>query len=262
MVKEEQDEQTLTNAEPGTKKHFLRSITLPAIFVSVLWIIELIQQYLGIRLLSLGILPGKIEGLSGIITSPFVHSGFDHLISNSLPILIVGSGLFYFYPTLARPVILMTWLFTGVWVWLAGRTAAHIGASGLIYGFVCFLFFSGILRKDTRLIAISLLVTFLYGSLVWGILPVDQSVSWESHFFGAIAGTIGAIYYRKDGPQRPKAQWELDEEEEKVENFENDLERVIDNDQKNNEQNSSEEPMKITYIFKPNGDEKQADKGF
>lgn len=110
----------------------------------------------------------------------------------------------------------MIWLFTGFWVWLAARKEAHIGASGLIYGLVCFLFLSGILRKDTRLLAVSLLVTFLYGSLVWGILPVDQSISWESHLFGSIAGFFCAIYYRKLGPQRPKAQWEIEEEMEKM----------------------------------------------
>ncbi len=106
----------------------------------------------------------------------------------------------------------MIWLFTGFWVWLAARDSSHIGASGLIYGFVCFLFFSGLLRKDTRLMAVSFLVTFLYGSMVWGILPVDQSISWESHLFGSIAGIFCAIYYRAEGPQRTKAQWEIDEE--------------------------------------------------
>jgi hypothetical protein len=106
----------------------------------------------------------------------------------------------------------MIWLFTGFWVWLLARESAHIGASGLIYGLVCFLFFSGILRKDTRLMAVSLLVTFLYGSMVWGILPIDQSISWESHLFGSVAGFFCAIYFRHEGPQRPKAQWEIDEE--------------------------------------------------
>lgn len=256
-------EQQLTPIVQGTRRNFRKSIVLPAVFVALLWLIELIQQYLDVRFLSLGIISGKVEGLGGIITSPFIHSGFDHLISNTLPLLVVGSGLFYFYPTLAKQVVLMTWLSTGVWVWLAGRTASHIGASGLIYGFVCFLFFSGLLRKDTRLIAISLLVTFLYGSLVWGILPVDQSVSWESHLFGAIAGTICAIYYRKDGPQRPKAQWEIDEEL-GIDNVTENISEVVDEiiPEEINEQKSFVEPMKIHYVFKPDSDEKQADKGF
>ena len=108
----------------------------------------------------------------------------------------------------------MIWLFTGFWVWLGARSEAHIGASGLIYGLVCFLFLSGILRKDTRLLAVSLLVTFLYGSLVWGILPVNQGISWESHLFGSVAGLFCAVYYRHEGPQRQKSQWEIDEENE------------------------------------------------
>ena len=108
----------------------------------------------------------------------------------------------------------MIWLFTGFWVWLAARDSAHIGASGIIYGLVCFLFFSGILRKDKRLLSVSMLVTFLYGSMVWGILPIDQTVSWESHLFGSIAGIFCAVYYRKLGPEQPKPQWEIDEENE------------------------------------------------
>ena len=160
----------------------------------------------------MGVIPRTISGIPGIFFAPFIHGNYEHLLSNTLPLLVVGSGLIYFYGEIAKSVLLMIWFFTGFWVWLAARQESHIGASGLIYGLVCFLFLSGILRKDTRLLAVSLLVTFLYGSLVWGILPVDQSISWESHLFGSIAGFFCAVYYRKLGPQRPKAQWEIDEE--------------------------------------------------
>jgi membrane associated rhomboid family serine protease len=187
-------------------------------FVSILWIIEGVFVLTGIRLISLGIIPRTISGIPGILFSPFIHGNYEHLLSNTLPLLVVGSGLIYFYKDIAWRVLLMIWLFTGFWVWLAARNSAHIGASGLIYGFVCFLFLSGILRKDTRLLAVSFLVTFLYGSMVWGILPVDQSISWESHLFGSIAGIFCAIYFRHMGPQRPKAQWEIDEEQEALMN--------------------------------------------
>lgn len=135
----------------------------------------------------------------------------------------------------------MIWAFTGFWVWLAARPdSSHIGASGLIYGFVCFLFFSGLLRKDTRLMAVSLLVAFLYGSMVWGILPVDQSISWEAHFFGSIAGIFASVTFRKFGPQRPKAQWEIDEE---LEQQQMQQEQISDN--------QSDFTIHYDYIEKP-----------
>jgi membrane associated rhomboid family serine protease len=194
------------------KSVLLKTIFWPVCFVAILWAIEGLSELFKVRFIELGVIPRTLEGLPGIIFSPFIHSGIDHLLSNTLPLLVVGSGIFYFYKEIAIRVISLVWLFTGFWVWLAARDSSHIGASGLIYGFVCFLFFSGLLRKDTRLLAVSLLVTFLYGSMVWGILPVDQSISWESHLFGSVAGIFSAIYFRKEGPQRVKPQWEIDEE--------------------------------------------------
>lgn len=194
------------------KSVLLKTIFWPVCFVAILWAIEGLSELFKVRIIELGVIPRTLEGLPGIIFSPLIHSGIDHLLSNTLPLLVVGSGIFYFYKEIAIRVISLVWLFTGFWVWLAARDSSHIGASGLIYGFVCFLFFSGLLRKDTRLLAVSLLVTFLYGSMVWGILPVDQSISWESHLFGSVAGIFSAIYIRKEGPQRVKPQWEIDEE--------------------------------------------------
>lgn len=187
-------------------------IRWPVFFVVILWLIELVSIVTGFRAIGLGVIPRTISGIPGIFFSPFIHGNYEHLLSNTLPLLVVGSGLIYFYKEIAWNVLIMIWLFTGFWVWLAARSEAHIGASGLIYGLVCFLFLSGLLRRDTRLLAVSFLVTFLYGSMVWGILPVDQSISWESHLFGSVAGIFCAIYFRKEGPQRPKAQWEIDEE--------------------------------------------------
>jgi membrane associated rhomboid family serine protease len=193
-------------------KSIWKIIRWPALFVILLWLIEGASVFFKVRFVELGIFPRAIFGLPGIIFSPFIHANYEHLLSNTLPLLVVGIGLIYFYGEIAKRVVLMIWLFTGFWVWLAARSEFHIGASGLIYGLVCFLFLSGILRKDTRLLAVSLLVTFLYGSMVWGILPVDQSISWESHLFGSVAGFFCAIYFRNLGPQRQKPQWEIDEE--------------------------------------------------
>ena len=195
----------------------------------------------------MGIRPRQLEGLAGIITAPLIHADkYDHLLSNTLPLLIVGTGLIYFYREIAFRVIALIYLFTGFWVWIAGRPYSHIGASGLVYGFVCFLFFSGIFRRDRRLLAISMLVTFLYGSLVWGILPVDQSISWESHLFGSIAGILCAIYFRKEGPQAPVHIWE---EEEVSPGNEFWMEEKISMDNL-----PTEQPMQINYIYEEKKD--------
>lgn len=178
----------------------------------MLWIIEGLSDWTGHRAIWLGVQPRTAIGLIGIFFSPLIHGDYEHLLSNTLPLLVVGSGLIFFYKELAWSVIAIVWLFSGSWVWIAARNSSHIGASGLIYGFVFFLFFSGILRKDVRLMAVSMLVTFLYGSMVWGILPIDQTVSWESHLMGSIAGMFCAFYFRKEGPQKAKTQWEIDEE--------------------------------------------------
>ena len=125
--------------------------------------------------------------------------------------------MFYFYRSLAPKVILLSFLLAGLYTWISARTAYHIGASGLVYALFGFLFISGFLRKYIPLVALSFLVAFLYGSLIWGILPWDKSISWEGHFWGLLIGLILAVVYRKQGPQRKEFVWpEEDEEEEEV----------------------------------------------
>ena len=103
---------------------------------------------------------------------------------------------------------------SGVWMWIAARDGNHIGFSGVIYALAAFIFFSGLFRRYYRLMALSGIVVFLYGSMIWGVLPIQPSISWEGHLFGAIAGIILAFYYRQQGPQRPKYSWEFDDYEE------------------------------------------------
>jgi membrane associated rhomboid family serine protease len=194
----------------------LLAMVIPAIFVAVLWLIRITELLFGIDLYFLGIYPLELKGLPGIIFSPLIHSDFNHLFSNSLPFFFLATALFYFYSDIAIKVCLWTYFLTGLLVWLAGREAWHIGASGLVYGLASFLFFSGIFRKHFRLTALSLLIVFLYGSMVWGLFPgVYRNISWESHMLGFFSGIILAIYYRKEGPQDPGYEWmEADEDEE------------------------------------------------
>ena len=132
-----------------------------------------------------------------------------------MPFFFLATALFYFYSEVALKVFIWTYFLTGLFVWFAGREAWHIGASGLVYGLASFLFFSGILRKYFRLIALSLLIVFLYGSMVWGIFPgVYKNVSWESHMLGFVSGLILALWYRKEGPQQPVYEWMSDDDQE------------------------------------------------
>jgi membrane associated rhomboid family serine protease len=159
-----------------------------------------------------------IQGLPGILFSPFVHADFTHLFNNSIPLFFLSIALFYFYSEVALKVFIWTYFLTGLLVWIAGRAAWHIGASGLIYGLASFLFFSGIIRRYFRLIALSLLIVFLYGSMVWGLFPgVYKNVSWESHMLGFFSGVVLAVSYRNQGPQQPVYEWMAEETEENEE---------------------------------------------
>jgi membrane associated rhomboid family serine protease len=194
------------------KKRFFYSLIIPFLFVILVWVIKLLEHFDGLELYKLGILPRSIKGLLGIATTPFIHSDFAHLISNTMPLIVLGTGIIYFYRELAYRVILLIWIFGGAIVWILARDSYHIGASGLIYGIAAFLFFSGIFRKDNRLLAISLLVIFLYGSMVWGIFPMVPEISWESHLISGLCGLVLAQYYKKEGPPLPKQPFEEEPE--------------------------------------------------
>jgi membrane associated rhomboid family serine protease len=200
------------------RKKMLLSMLIPGVFVFVMWLVKIIEVLFDLDLSNFGIYPLSLEGLPGILFSPFIHANFGHLFNNSLPLFFLGTALFYFYSEIAVKVSLWTYFLTGILVWFAGRNAWHIGASGLIYGFASFLFFSGIIRKYFRLVALSLLIVFLYGSMVWGIFPnIYREVSWESHMLGFISGIVLAVWYRKEGPQAPVYDWMEEEEEDKTE---------------------------------------------
>jgi membrane associated rhomboid family serine protease len=190
---------------------------VPCLFVLILWLVKAVDLIFRLDLNQYGLYPLQTKGLPGIITAPFLHADVSHLFANTIPLLILASLLFYFYREIAWWIIILLWIITGAWVWVFARgVEAHIGASGIIYGLASFLFFSGIIRRETGLMVITLLVTFLYGGLIWGIFPhffPKQNISWESHLMGLLAGLILAIYYRKSGPQRKTYEWENEEDE-------------------------------------------------
>ncbi len=222
-------------AKEKDKSQIVKSLLIPAAFVVLLWIILIIQQTFDIDFpFVLGLHPRTFSGLIGIITAPLIHGGYAHLISNTLPVFFLSAGLIYFYPETAFKVIAIIYIFTGLLVWLFARSVYHIGASGLIYGFAAFLFFSGIFKRDNRSIALSLLVTFLYGGMVWGILPGQPGISWESHFFGGVTGIICAFIFRKKDKH-----YRYDWEEEESDIPPGKLEISYDKDKQNNEEDNS-----------------------
>ena len=190
------------------RKHFRYSFLVPIVFVALLWMVRLYEHVEGISLAEWGLFPRRMSGFLGVLTAPFLHSGFNHLFNNSVSLVVLWGGTLYFYRDLAHRVLLIVWIAGGLLVWLGARESFHIGASGLVYGLVSFLFFSGIIRADTRLMAISLLVVFLYGGMVWGVLPIYPKISWEYHLFSAICGLLCAYVYRHQGPQRRRWSWE------------------------------------------------------
>ncbi len=200
------------NGDNIEKKKLGISLIFPVAFLLAIWLVWFVEITLDLDFSTYGIFPRKLSGLKGIVFSPLIHADIKHLFNNSIPLLVLTAAIFYFYSSLAFRIFFLTWLMGGIWVWFGGREAYHIGASGLIYGFAAFLFVSGVIRNYIPLLAISMLVVFLYGSLIWGIFPIKPQISYESHMLGAIAGVVLAFHYRKFGPQRPKYNWEEEEE--------------------------------------------------
>ncbi|MDD2931117.1 MAG: rhomboid family intramembrane serine protease [Fermentimonas sp.] len=204
------------------KKRLWLALLPSIVFVSLVWLafISEISGILGPDFSQFGILPRELKGLRGIILSPFIHSSFSHLLSNTLPLILLIWFLFYFYSKIAFPTFIYLWLFSGLLTWLIGRGNYHVGASGIVFALIWFLFFSGIFRRSIQLIAVSLIVAFIYGSTVWSIFPfaelVDSSISWEGHLAGTISGLITAVVLRHQGPQKKEKVWEdeIDKNEE------------------------------------------------
>jgi len=205
MSKPESD---IANEGAFYRKKLLLSMIIPVIFIFFMWLVKIVEVLFELDFSGFGIFPLTVNGLPGIILSPFIHADFNHLFNNSLPLFFLSIALFYFYSEVALNVFILTFFITGLLVWIAGRDAWHIGASGLVYGLASFLFFSGIIRRYFRLIALSLLIVFLYGSMVWGIFPgIYKNVSWESHMLGFFSGVVLAVVYRNKGPQKPVYEW-------------------------------------------------------
>lgn len=219
------------------------SAVIPLAMVILLIAIKLAEELSGISLSRYGVLPRNLEGARGIVLYPFIHADWKHVFNNSAALLVLGTMMFHFYREVAVKATLWMFLLSGVWLWIGGRPNHHIGASGMVYALFGFLFLSGILRKHLKLMALSLLVVFLYGSLVWGIFPMEEHISWEGHLFGLIAGIGVALTYRQRGPQRPKYSWDLQEVEEMPEWYVLEQERL-------QQEKVEQLPLRIRYLYR------------
>jgi membrane associated rhomboid family serine protease len=215
----------------------------PLVAVGVLFLIKGFEVLFDISLSRYGVLPRSMEGITGIVLFPFLHGDWKHVANNSAALLVLGTMMFHFYREVAVRSILWMFILSGIWLWIGGRPNYHIGASAMVYALFGFLFLSGILRRHLKLMALSMLVVFLYGSLVWGIFPMEEHISWEGHLFGLIAGMGVALAYRDRGPQRPKYSWDLTEEEEMPEWYIQEQERL-------QQEKLAQLPLRIKYLYK------------
>ena len=189
------------------KRKFLHSLWFGVLLILVLFLIKIIEQLFDLRLTQFGIFPLQAEGLPGIVFAPLIHGSWEHLLHNSIPLLVLTVTLFYFYREISFKIFFLIYFIHGFWLWFFARDAFHIGASGVVYGLGAFLFVSGIIRKNTHLLAISLLVAFLYGGMLWGIFPRVETISWEAHLTGMASGILLAFYYKQYGPAPNIGRW-------------------------------------------------------
>ena len=206
------------------KKEIFSILFIPFLFLLVMWLVKLIELQFDLSFVKFGVSPQTLKGLRGLLFSPFIHKDLTHLFNNSYPILILGGLLFSVYRKIALPIFVWLFFISGFWLWIIGRPSFHIGASGIIYALASFLCISGVIRKNPKLAAVSLIIIFLYGSMIWGIIPTKEPISWEGHLAGFVAGILVAVFYRNEGPPAKKYKWEIDEELEKQEIEENKIE--------------------------------------
>ena len=179
------------------QRNFRLALRLTLVFIGILWSVFIVDAAFGLRLGQYGLRPQSPGGLIGVLTAPLLHGGFAHLLSNTIPLLISMTATFYLYPASSLRVVPLIWLGSGAIAWCIGRPSLHIGASGLIYGLLAYVFLGGLLRRDLRSVSVSLMVGFLYGSMVWGVLPIRPHMSWEMHLAGAMVGMLLAVLYRR-----------------------------------------------------------------
>lgn len=236
-------------------------LVVPMVTVLLIWSVFWAELALGLNLNVLGIYPRTLPGLQGIFFGPFIHGSITHLYHNTIPIALLLAALIYFYRDIFLRVLLWGILISGLTTWMIGRPSYHIGISGVIYLLASFIFFKGILTKYYRLVALSLVVVFIYGGLLWYIFPVADGISWEGHLGGFMAGLLLAFLVKGQGPSKKKFDWEREDYREEddafLQHFDADG-NFIGN--RETEHTGEEGETKITYHYVPSIRE-EGDKG-
>ena len=194
-------------------------VVAPLIAVLAIWTVYWLELKLGVNFNQYGVYPMTVTGLRGVVMSPFIHGSLEHLYNNTIPLAILIAALFYFYRKSALTVLLLGVLSSGLITWAIGRPSYHIGASGLIYVLASFIFFNELFTKYYRLIALSLIVVFVYGSMLWYIFPVKDGISWEGHLGGFITGFALALLIKAKMPSAKKYAWEQEDYDEEEDEF-------------------------------------------
>ncbi|MDF2177260.1 rhomboid family intramembrane serine protease [Aliiglaciecola sp. CAU 1673] len=193
-----------------TQARLRSAMLISVLFLCFLWWIKLFESFSGIDLGAWGLRPLEPMGLIGILTGPLLHGSYSHLFANSLPILILGSLFIYGYPRAWKRAVVLIWLLSGLGVWLFARQAIHLGASGLNHGLFFFLLLSSIIRRDKRSVGLMMIGAFLYGGMLMSIFPREPNISFEYHFFGAMAGLLASLLFQHLDPKpaEKKYPWE------------------------------------------------------
>lgn len=188
---------------------FSNSVLIASLLAMLsIWTVFWLEIQLVTNFNKYGVYPRELSGLKGVVLSPFIHGSVEHLYNNTIPLAVLTAFLFYFYRPVAIKTLVWGTLISGILTWLIGRSSYHIGASGVIYVLASFIFFKGVFAKHFRLIALSLVVVFIYGSMIWYILPVKDGISWEGHLSGFVTGLLLALILKVKMPKEKKYQWE------------------------------------------------------
>jgi membrane associated rhomboid family serine protease len=194
------------------KQKLLSSVSLPLRFLAFLWLIQVFQWLSGLDLGYLGLLPREISGLKGVIFAPLVHADFEHLLSNSVPLFVLSVIILFFYRRTAIAAFTLIYFLTGLSVWIFAReNVFHIGASGVVYGLVSYVFWMGVFRRSIQAVILALIVTLLYSGMFLGVLPGQEGISWESHLMGGLVGIFAAYWFKSDyevAEVKPVYSWE------------------------------------------------------
>ncbi|HDZ06459.1 hypothetical protein LCGC14_0052340 [marine sediment metagenome] len=240
-------------SEMGHFKFSNKVFGIPLMAMILIWGVYLVELVIGVNFNEMGVKPRTILGLRGVVLSPFIHGSLEHLYNNTIPLGILLSALWYFYRDVAWKVVVYGILLSGFITWLIGRTSHHIGASGFIYVLASFIFFKGIFSSYFRLVALSLIVVFIYGSMLWYIFPVKDGMSWEGHLAGFLTGLFLAKVVKAGIPQTKKYEWEKEGFKEEDDLFLKHFDKNGNFRELQSDENLIEDDgLSINYIYKEN----------